>query len=179
MITTAESIYLHLYFPYYNNTNTSRFESFFKSLSKKERKSKNFPTNSNLKKSTKIFPEKIIQSLDKRSSVILKNIPKNWSKGFIKYLVESFGNINYLYVYKNNKKNYCSVFVNYINYKSIIDIYMFLRKIKNKPNSINENLNFKKSINDDNLFNKIEVFYSKTQGKENLKKKFSENKETQ
>ncbi len=175
MTTTKESILLQLYFPNYNSTNTSRFESFFKSLSKKSIKQKIFSTNCNQKKSTEIYPEKIMQSIDKRSSIILKNVPKNWNKEFIKCFIESFGNINYLYVYRLNEKNYFSVFVNYINYRSIINIYMFLRNEKKISNSFNDNNNL--SINNNrNMLNNIKVFYSKIQGKENLKKKFSEKK---
>lgn len=171
---TSDLILLQLYFPYYSKKSKSRFESFFQSL----------PINiTKIKISSKIFPEKIIQGTDKRSSVVLKNIPILFTKNILRSIIESFGNINFLHINKvkqnnNNSNNYKNdensknsntnnnnqnnenlsnnVYVNFINYKSIVNMYMFMKKSEN------------------NSLSNIGMYYSKVQGKHNLKKKFKD-----
>ena len=67
-----ERIILKLYFPQFKSPLTSRFQNFFISLNKTENiqeKYKEF--------SYTIFPDKIMQGEDKRTSIVIKNIPKN------------------------------------------------------------------------------------------------------
>ena len=149
-----ELIILSLYYPQFYSPVNSRFESFFHSLKKKEKKG----NNSNLKnyKSKKIFPEKIARNEDKRTSLVIKGIPDCYSKNDIYDYITKFGNINYFYISKNlkNNKSTLTAFINVINYKSIIPIFMNLRNFK--------------IINGENIYN-IEVVYSKIQGKQKLK----------
>lgn len=151
----VDTIILSLYFPWFSQSSNSRFESFFSTLSQKKKKLNQNNNSNNLK----IYPEKIIQGIDKRSSIEIRNIPKDWKRNLMKSIIESFGNINFLYICNdktNNNLKTSTIFVNYINYKSIVDIFMLFRKI-----SKNQVIN-------------VEVFYSKTQGKENLKKFFND-----
>ena len=146
-----ERILLLLYFPQFKSPETSRFESFFISIYKKEKKIKKTKKQSKL-----IFPEKIIRNEDKRTSLMIKGIPIDISKKEIRNIIEKYGNLNYLYIIKDPKNiehNTSIAFVNVVNYKSIIPLYMNLRNYKFNKNG--------------NVYN-IEIIYSNVQGKEQL-----------
>ena len=149
-----ERVIIKLYFPQFKSPSASRFQNFFFDLNKYE--------NSKGKKkeiSYKIFPDKIMQGEDKRSSIIIKNIPKNMKKKDIRKMVEKYGNINFLSIIKDGEKeNYMKAYINVINYKCIVPIYMNLR-----------NVNFNYT---GNLLN-IQIIYSDIQGKAELKNNFS------
>lgn len=159
-----DEIILKLYYPQYENRSSSRFETFFKSLPTKNKIS----INSNNKKieTNIIYPERIIQSIDKRSSIVFKKVPKEMTKNFLRTIIESFGNINYLYIYYSNINLFKTVYVNFINYKSIVPIYMFLRRVKSKSKTQIEIVESK--------FLNVEMYYSEIQGKENLKNYFQD-----
>ena len=147
-----ERILLLLYFPQFKSPESSRFESFFISVYKKEKKIKK-----KVKKLSKIiFPEKIIRNEDKRTSLMIKGIPIDISKKEIRNTIEKYGNLNYLYIIKDPKNiehNTSIAFVNVVNYKSIIPLYMNLRNYKFNRNG--------------NVYS-IEIIYSNVQGKEQL-----------
>jgi RNA recognition motif-containing protein len=154
-----ELIILSLYYPQFYSPINSRFESFFSSLKKKEKK--DIYSKKKINKSNKIFPEKIARNEDKRTSLIIKGIPDYFSKNDIYNYFTKFGNINFFYIsqkLKNNKST-LTAFINVINYKSIIPIFMNLRNLK--------------IINGENIYN-IEVTYSKIQGKQKLKQYIKE-----
>ena len=148
-----ERIIIRLYFPNFKSPSSSRFESLFFSLSKiDENKDSNYLPY-------KILPEKIIQGLDKRSSLIIKNIPKYIKKIEIRNMIQQFGNINCLLLTEDEQnENLINAYLNVINYRSIVPIYMALRNHKF--------IIFNKII-------QIEINYSKIQGKEELKKQLS------
>ena len=149
-----DRIILRLYFPQFNSPLTSRFQSYFNFLNKTEGTKKK-------KKSTSIiiFPDKIMQGEDKRTSIVIKNIPKNMKKKDIRNMVEKYGNINFLTIAKDKEKeSYMNAYLNMINYKSIIPIYMGLRKVT---------FNYQ-----GNIIN-IQIVYSEVQGKSELKKIFN------
>jgi RNA recognition motif-containing protein len=99
-----------------------------------------------------------MQGEDKRTSIVIKNIPKTMKKKEIRKMVEKYGNINFLAISKDKiKENYVNAYLNAINYKSIVPIYMSLRKV---------NFNYQ-----GNLLN-IQIVYSEIQGKSELKKVF-------
>ena len=153
-----ERLILSIYFPEFHSPNSSRFEKFFKSIIQQEN-----PLSKKPLISKKIHPEKIARNEDKRTSLIIKGIPYDMSKNEIRSLIDKFGNINYLYVTKSpiyNERNSSIAFVNVINYKSIIPIFMNLRKIK-----------FEKF---GQVF-QIKIIYSSAQGKQELKE-FIKNK---
>ena len=84
---------------------------------------------------------------------MIKGIPIDISKKEIRNTIEKYGNLNYLYIIKDPKNiehNTSIAFVNVVNYKSIIPLYMNLRNYK-----------FNKNGN-------IEIIYSNVQGKEQL-----------
>ena len=153
-----EQILLQIYFPQFHSPNKSRFESFFMSIKKKDNH-KNINNNT-----SNIFPEKIARNEDKRTSVIIKGIPKDMPKNDVRNLINKYGNINYLYIIKSPKveeKNVSMAFVNFINYKSIIPLFMNLRKLKIEKNGKNY---------------KLSVEYSNMQGKQKIKEYMEENK---
>ena len=153
-MSTADRIVLSLYFSEYNSPNTSRFEKFFESMWKKE---KYFNKIENNILSSTIYPEKIIRNEDKRTSLMIKGIPTDISKKMVRKFLEQFGNINYLYLMKDDQDNTDSnsiAYINVINYKSIIPLFMSLRTFQKKRNE-----------NDSNL----EIMYSLPQGKRELK----------
>ena len=151
-----ERIIINLYFPNFTRPSSSRFESLFISLSKIEENKKEDTFYSYL-----IFPEKIIQGKDKRTSLLIKNIPKIIKKKEIRNMIEKYGNINYLILTQDDiNENFIIAYLNVINYRSIVPIFMGLRKhifyYMNKAFQ-------------------IEIMYSKIQGKEELKKIFNVN----
>ena len=144
-----DKILVKLYFPEFNSPTLSRFESLFIVLNKS-------PGNKNKNVSYKIFPERIIRGEDKRTSILIKNIPKNIKKREIRGMVEQFANINFLGITQDKKvKNFIVAYLNVINYKTIVPIFMGLRK---------HVFNY----NDHEII--TEIYYSKFQGKEELKK---------
>ena len=64
-----DRILLHLYFPYYKSPTSSRFESLFIYLSKSD-------INKKIYESFNIFPERIIQGEDKRTTILIKTFLK-------------------------------------------------------------------------------------------------------
>ena len=146
-----EKILLKLYFPNFKSPPSSRFESLFANINKTNGKE-----NKNI--SYLIFPEKIIRGEDKRTSILIKNIPKNIKKKEIRNLVEQYANINFLGItHDKNSKSLIVAYLNVINYKTLVPIFMGLRK--NTFNYHNEKI-------------LIKLYYSKYQGKEELKKVF-------
>ena len=150
-MNNTDEILIQLYFPNFNSPSSSRFESLFLILDKiNGKKKKNI--------SYIIFPERIISSEDKRTSILIKNIPKNIKKKEIRNMIEKFANINFLGLTQDKKtKSFIIAYLNVINYKSIVPIFMGLRK-----HIFNYN-------NKDII---TELYYSKYQGKEELKSFF-------
>ena len=151
-----ERILISIYFPQFQSSKISRFETFFCSI--KEKKHPLCEINK-----TKIYPEKIVRNEDKRTSVIIKGIPIDLPKDELRNLIIKHGNINYLFITKSfsNESNNTSIaFVNFINYKSIISLFMELRNFHYEKNG--------------QLYN-FKVIYSKAQGKQNLKKYLKDN----
>ncbi|MGL4947768.1 MAG: hypothetical protein ACRC42_00030 [Mycoplasma sp.] len=94
---------------------------------------------------------------DKRTSVIIKNLPYNIDKDYLLnvWLINS-GNINYSFLPFNKKTgNHLGfAFWNVVNYKSIITLY---ERVKSWD-----------SINNNAFTRPIEIWYSKAQGKTQL-----------
>ena len=152
-MSLSDKIIVQLYFPHFNSPSSSRFESLFLFLGKNNRNKSNYKNNN---KSYYIFPERVIRGEDKRTSILIKNIPKTIKKREVRSLIENFANINYLRIKQDKKsKDFIVAYLNVINYKSVVPIYMGLRKY---------------TFNYDNKKIVTELFYSKYQGKEELKK---------
>ena len=120
--------------------------------------------NKNKKNISKnIYPEKIVRNEDKRTSVEIKGIPMDMTKKEERNFIEQYRNINYLYIIKDPndiEKKSSIAYVNVINYKSIVPLYMNLR-----------NYIFKRN---EQIYN-LKVMYSFAQGKNQLKKFIKEN----
>lgn len=148
-----ERILLSLYYPQFKSPLNSRFETFFVSIIKMKN-----PLNKHIYRSNTIYPEKIARNEDKRTSIVIKGIPKNMSKNEVRNLLDKFGNINFLYIINSptnkNNNNTSIAFVNVINFKSIIPLFMNLRNYKIEK--------FGKTYN-------LKISYSSVQGKPKLK----------
>jgi hypothetical protein len=146
-----ERILLLLYFPQFKSPVKSRFETLFLSIIKMEN-----PLNKDINRTNIIYPEKIVRNEDKRTSLEIKGIPKNMPKNEVRNLLDKFGNINFLYIINSpTYENSTSIaFVNVINFKSIIPLFMNLRNLKIEK--------YGKSYN-------LKINYSSVQGKQKLK----------
>lgn len=150
---TKYEIISNFLFPKFSSPKESRFLKFFSSLPNKNKHYTLFNQYS-------ISIDKIEKGEDKRTSVIIKNLPNILTKDDLKSILEGIGNINYLYLPfdKVINRNLGFAYVNVVNYKNIINLY-------NRIIDYNfENLNFNKAV---------EVYYSKVQGKNSLSKMFS------
>ena len=151
---TKYEILLKLLFPKYSQPPQSRFVKFF-SIKNKKTINKN-------QVSFTISLEKIKKGEDKRTSIIIKNLPNSINKEFINEILLGVGNINYLYLPfdKYSNKNLGFAFVNMVNYRSIIQLYNKLKEYK-----------FDKF----EMKRPVEICYSKVQGKNELSQMFKKN----
>ncbi len=145
---TKYEIISNFLFPKFSQPKESRFGKLF-SLNLKNNK-------------YSISLEKIEKGEDKRTSLIIKNIPNKITKASIQEMLNGIGNINFIYLpfNKNTKKNFGFALINVVNYKNIINLCKRIYEF-----------NFNNF-----LFDKpIQVSYSKIQGKINLSKIISNN----
>ena len=135
----------------YSHPKESRFKKFLEEIKPKRKRKP---------KSMKVNPKNVMLGIDKRTSIVIKNIPKDVSTQKFYELILSFcPEINYFYVPVNikSRKKLRIAFVDVINSEDIVPIYMGLYKMKfnyDKPN-----------IN-------MEICYSKYQGKNRLIQRF-------
>jgi hypothetical protein len=128
----------------------SRFKKFFSENKAKKKK----------RKTMAVVPKNVMLGLDKRTSIIIKNIPDYISNAqFQKIVLSLCKDIDFFFVPLNitTRKKLRVAFVNVLNYKQIVPIYMGLYKMKfvyNNPNI------------------EMEICYSKVQGKDQLIKRF-------
>ena len=127
----------------------SRFKEFFTQHKAKKKR-----------KTMMVNPKNVNLGLDKRTSIIIKNIPDYISDDQFRNIILNLNkNINFFYVPSNIKtrKNLRVAFVNVLESKQIVPIYMGLYKMKFVYNSPNI---------------EMEICYSKVQGKEQLIRRF-------
>ena len=155
---TQTDILMEFIFPRYNKVNYSGFISDFSEKFEKRRNS--FRSK---KKSFSISLEKIENGEDKRTSVMIKNLPSSITKEDFKTILGDVGNINYVYLPfdKKNNKYLGFAFVNVVNSKTLIQIYNKL---------------YGKKLDNYQMKKNIEICYSKVQGKNELIQMFSKNK---
>ena len=153
-----------LYFSNSNQTESRFMKYFYPNKPEQKRNS-----SKKGKKSLNIEPGDIISGNDKRTTIILKNLPNDICKEDLKSIIEPLANINFIYIpllIKNkNKLNLPCAYVNVINYKTILKIIDKFKEIKDSN----------KLYNDKNLLN-VDIFYSGTQGKHALINRFSQEK---
>ena len=142
---------IDLIYPGFEKPSKSRFNKFFEENENRQFEDIKLQLNGH----------KIYTGEDKRTTILIKNIPKNMTKNQFKMVLEKIANINYIYIplFMLTRDNLRCAFVNVVNSKSIIDIYLKLRKI-----------NFMY----DNPNTKIEISYSNLQGKKALIDNFKE-----
>lgn len=142
---------IDLIYPGFEKPSKSRFNKFFEENENRQFEDIKLQLNGH----------KIYTGEDKRTTILIKNIPKNMTKNQFKMVLEKIANINYIYIplFMLTRDNLRCAFVNVVNSKSIIDIYLKLRKI-----------NFKY----DNPNTKIEISYSNLQGRKALIDNFRE-----
>ena len=156
------TLVLKLFFRGFSFPKESRFLKIFQSSNRLT----NTVTNKNKRSSLNIEPLNVANGKDKRTTIIIKNLPNDISKEELKSILEPLGNINFIYIpilIKNkNKSNLPYAYVNVINYKTILKIIQNFKQIK----LLNSN-NYSQD------FSKIQIFYSRTQGKLDLIKRFN------
>ena len=157
----ANTLVLKLLFCGFSYPRESRFIKIF-------HKSNGVPKqiiNKSNKISLNIEPKNIINGNDKRTTIIIKNLPNDISKEDLKVIIEPLGNFNFMYIpllIKNkNKTNLPCAYINVINYKTILKIIQKFEQLKGV-----------KQIKGSKDLTKVEIFYSRTQGKNDLKKRF-------
>ena len=136
----------------FSHPRESRFKTLFEQLKPKSKK---------IERTTIINLKDIMLNKDKRTSIIIKNIPEKISnEEFRRILLSLSSFIDYFYVPygMRTKNNLRLAFINVLNCKQIVPIYMgLLYKLK---------LNF--YYPDVNM----EICYSKYQGKDKLTQRF-------
>ena len=142
-------------FPRLSHPVQSRFHEFFKKL----KNNKEFHKKNNNKKNVmELNLYKIQNGIDKRTSLMIKNIPKGIDEiNVVKWLIQLV-KLNYVFVPKDEFSNKILGFA-FINVCDYTDILKLLQKL-----SILETFN--------NNNKKIEVIYSHKQGLKSLTKSF-------
>ena len=165
------TIILQLLFSGFSYPQESRF---IKNFPKQKITSEILPQKKSNTKSLNIETVNIENGKDKRTTIILKNLPNDITKEELKIIIEPLGNINFIYIpllIKNKNKfinNSPCAYINVINYKTILKILSKFNELKIKSNNIN---NVNCSVCDKD-YSKIEIFYSGTQGKKALINRF-------
>jgi RNA recognition motif-containing protein len=155
MIPSKYEIISNFLFPKFTHPKESRFLNFFYFINKKKK-------NNNFNNFT-IYYEKIENGDDKRTTVIMKNIPHYITKENFCNILEGIGNINYLYLPYNKitNENLGFAFINVVNYKNIINLCNRLLKYKFDKMEIGKS---------------IQINYYRVQGRTNLSNMLSKNK---
>ena len=157
-------------FPTLSHPSQSRFQEFFKKLKEinNNKGQNNKKAISSHKKNKKNIMElnlyKIQKGIDKRTSLMIKNIPKGIEEASVVKWLLQLANLNYIFVPKDEFSNKILGFA-FINVCDSMDILMLLKKL-----SILENYN--SNYNKSNNKKKIEVIYSHKQGLKSLTKSF-------
>ena len=134
----------------FNHPKESRFKDLFETIKVKKKR-----------KTMSVNPKNIMLGLDKRTSIIIKNIPENYSSEQFKQIVVKYCPfIDFFYVPLKirTRKKLRVAFVNVLNYSQIVPIYMGLiykmKFVYNNPDI------------------EMEICYSKVQGKNQLMQRF-------
>ena len=164
-------MYLRKIFPHFSRPLSSRFSELFYELSKikltqteniTKTEPKNKKLNQNLEK-CRINPEKILNGLENRTSIIIKNIPNAFGGLNFYKLVSQFSNeIKFFYIpgFEITKWEYIYAFVTIGHIKGVLDIYEGLNLIRDK---------FK--IFNGHDFSKIEIYFCRSQCRTGIMKK--------
>ena len=159
--------------PNLSHPSQSRFHEFFKKLKELNKIQENSDKKKNhnsYKKSKKNKMElnlyKIQNGMDKRTSLMIKNIPKGIDEMNVIKWLQQLANLNYIFVPKDEFTNKILgfAFINVCNYMDILELLKRLAIEESYNKIINDNFN--------NNRKKIEVIYSHKQGLKSLTKSF-------
>ena len=160
-------------FPNLSHPSQSRFHEFFKKLKELNKiqenndKKKNHNSYKKIKKNKmELNLYKIQNGMDKRTSLMIKNIPKGIDEMNVIKWLQQLANLNYIFVPKDEFTNKILgfAFINVCNYMDILELIKRLAIEESYNNIINNNfINNRK---------KIEVIYSHKQGLKSLTKSF-------
>ena len=160
-------------FPNLSHPSQSRFHEFFKKLKELNKIQENNDKKKNhnsYKKSKKNKMElnlyKIQNGMDKRTSLMIKNIQKGIDEMNVIKWLQQLANLNYIFVPKDEFTNKILgfAFINVCNYMDILELLKRLAIEESYNKIINDNFN--------NNRKKIEVIYSHKQGLKSLTKSF-------
>ena len=160
-------------FPNLSHPSQSRFHEFFKKLKELNKiqenndKKKNHNSYKKIKKNKmELNLYKIQNGMDKRTSLMIKNIPKGIDEMNVIKWLQQLANLNYIFVPKDEFTNKILgfAFINVCNYMDILELLKRLAIEESYNKIINDNFN--------NNRKKIEVIYSHKQGLKSLTKSF-------
>ena len=167
--------YIRLLFPKFRSPEKSRFSTLFNEIShSREDFYVRNPINLDSDKEDEDFykyiidPKKVINGLEKRTSIIIKGIPCYFGcLSFYQLLTQFSKDIDFFYVpgYALGKWEYIYAFVNVCHCKGILNIYEGLTTIRDK---------YKRYGGFD--FSKIEIYYCKSKNINGLMKKSQNDK---
>ena len=163
--------YLQKLFPHFSSPLSSRFSKLFYELSKikliqTENITKTEPIDekeNQILEKYRIYPEKILNGVETRTSIIIKNIPGAFGAlSFYKLLTQFSNDIKFFYIpgFAIEKWEYIYAFATIGHIEGILDIYEGLTFLRDK---------FKILKGYD--FSKIEIYFCKYQNKNSLMKK--------
>ena len=159
-MSTYSEVSVQELFPIFSSPNKSRFSDLFSEISEKDRNSYSpqIPDpekDANNFKKYLIIPNRIINGLEKRTSIIIKGIPASFGcLNFYTLLCQFCKDIDFFYVpgYALTKWNYIYAFVNVRNRKSVLDIFEGLTIMRDKYQTF-------RGFD----FSKIEIYFCKSQ----------------
>ena len=159
-------------FPHFSTPTCSRFSGLFSELSENDPNSNSdqlinifseeLEENPNIEKYV-INPEKILNGIEKRNSVIIKGIPSAFgARNFYELLVKFGEKINFFFIpgFAINKWEYIYAFVTIRRKKGVLNIFKELNRIRDKK--------YFKGFN----FSKIEIYFCKSRIIIGLTKKY-------
>ena len=168
-------IYTHKLFPRFSTPAYSRFSSLFSELSDSEIDSdsdqlklappKELEEDPNIEK-YRINPKKILNGIEKRTSVIIKGIPADFGAlNFYELLSKFCKEINFFYIpgFAISKWKYIYAFATIGHRRGVYNIFQGLNLLKNQYKI------FKGSD-----FSKIEIYFCKSQNIIGLTKKYQQ-----
>ena len=135
----------------FNHPKESRFKKLFESFKSRKKR-----------KTMTVNPKNIMIGLDKRTSIIIKNIPEDITPKMFRQIIQNicpFFDFFYVPITIRTRKKLRVAFVNVLNYTQIVPIYMGLL-FKTKFNYYRPDV-------------EMEICYSKVQGKDQLMQRFS------
>ena len=144
-------------FPNFSNPSESRFSHFFSNSKSEDIKSK----DNKKKKTMTIIRENIINGKDKRTTIMIKNLPRYLKHRKISSIILLENYINYLYIPIDSNSGNILGFA-FVNMKKYYNILQFLNFFEEKW----------KILNIKGCNKKYEICYSSVQGVKILKKNF-------